>query len=686
MRIHAVLAALPAVLLASLPAAAQDELRTHRQSLEGESSRYWTDTTIPVCFRIIGSQPRDKVQRLIARTRDLTQRTWDAVSGIEFTGFGTCQGTSAKGIQVQLRVMADGRSRADQGPGGDGIAIINLHIDARDYSIVHEFGHALGFGHSQAREDTPGYCLDELGGSGRGNVSDELTPFDDASIMNYCRRGEGGAAELSALDVVGVIEVYGHDRSGRLGMNEDGDMFGTSLAVGDVNADGHPDVLIGAPGEAIGDKRRAGAAFLLSGNGHGALRPVSGVQQTGLGDDEAGDAFGYRVLMADLDGEGGDELVVFAPHEVIGDIRTGYRPGAIFAYSVTSTTPAGYDPVAGDLTVEPLASYHLPRTSSGLGYAGVGGVAAGDLDGDGRDEIWFTALSGTEDGLYGIELKPGTTARGPSAWEVVASRLTPRNGDGENGPALALLVADVLGGGGDELVAGYPSGVVTGNSVGFVRVLGLSNGELTTLSTLVQGSIGDGPEPLDAFGSALAAGDFDGDGDLDLAVGARGEDHDASGPRAGAVTVFRNQWTLREWEYLTQEGTDAGNSEADDLFGERLAAGDFDGDGIDDLALSTDEQVPHRTERPGYAYVLYGSPSGMGRGHYVSQHPLGANEDGDRFGSAMAMANLDGGKAEELIIGVPGEAPGPEPKAGFVFVYRTPYRPLEAWYAFGQQF
>ena len=52
----------------------------------------------------------------------------------------------------------------------------------------------------------------------------------------------------------------------------------------------------------------------------------------------------------------------------------------------------------------------------------------------------------------------------------------------------------------------------------------------------------------------------------------------------------------------------------------------------------------------------------------------------------MAMANLDGGPADELIVGVPGEAPGPEPKAGFVFVYRTPYRPLEAWYAFGQQF
>lgn len=669
--------------LCAAAAHAQEDLVVHRQALEGEASRYWTDTSIPVCTSIVGRQPRDKVQRLQPRIRELALRTWDAASGITFTGFGTCQGSDTKGIQVRMKAMPKGRSSADQGPGSDGIAIINLDIDASDYAIVHEFGHALGFGHSQAREDTPGYCLDELGGSSRGYVADELTAFDEASIMNYCRRGTGGAAELSALDVVGLISLYGSDVSGRPGRHEAGDYFGGAIATGDVNADGHPDVLIGASGEDIGSRENAGAAFLYAGNGFGALRSVSGVSQDGLGSNEAGDAFGHRVLMANLDGAPGDELVVFAPFEVIGNGRE--RRGAIFTYRVTSSTPAGYDPVAGDLAVEPLASYHLPSTRAGLGYVGIGGATAGDLDGDGRDEIWFTALSGSQDGLYGIELKPGTTDKGPQAFAQVASRITSRDTDAEKGPAMALLVADVMNGAQAELVAGYPSGETDGTAAGFVRVFDLDDGALELQATLTQRSLG-ALEAGDAFGASLAAGDFDGDGDEDLAVGVPGEDISGSGARAGEIAMFRNQWSLQAWQGVTQESAGIGVSEADDEFGMRLVAGDFDGDGIDDLAISTDEQVPKRTERPGYAVMLYGGPSGMKRAHFVSQHPLGTNEDADAFGFAMATANLDGGTSDELIVGVPGEAPGPEPKAGYVFVYRTPYRPLEAWYGFGQEF
>ncbi len=113
--------------------------------------------------------------------------------------------------------------------------------------------------------------------------------------------------------------VLTQDTAGVPGSGETGDGFGWSLSVGDANGDHYADVLVGSPFEAIGTVAAAGQATLLFGSAAGLTgtgsvawnqntTDVSGVAETD-------DSFGGAVHLADLTGDGKDEVVVGVPGE-----------------------------------------------------------------------------------------------------------------------------------------------------------------------------------------------------------------------------------------------------------------------------------------------------------------------------------------------------------------------------------
>ena len=94
-----------------------------------------------------------------------------------------------------------------------------------------------------------------------------------------------------------------------------------------------------------------------------------------------------------------------------------------------------------------------------------------------------------------------------------------------------------------------------------------------------------------------------------------------------------------------------------DRFGESLASGDFNGDGVVDLAVGAPGDHPDNDPLSGVAYPFRGSGGGptAGRFRRLEQTTLGgANEAGDELGAAVASGDFNGDGKDDLAVGVPG--------------------------------
>ena len=149
----------------------------------------------------------------------------------------------------------------------------------------------------------------------------------------------------------------------------------------------------------------------------------------------------------------------------------------------------------------------------------------------------------------------------------------------------------------------------------------------------------------DHFGSALAFGDFDGDGAGDLAVGAPGESAGGAA-NAGAVWVFYGSaaglHAGRE-QVFDQDNLPGGDggTETGDQFGFAVAAGDVDGDGFDDLAIGSPfENQPDPSlscgfdlscDDVGLVHLIFGSASGLAAGARLFAGPGVRRRSGHRL-------------------------------------------------------
>lgn len=256
-------------------------------------------------------------------------------------------------------------------------------------------------------------------------------------------------------------------------------------------------------------------------------------------------------------------------------------------------------------------------------------AAIGDIDGDGVPDF---ILGAGGDELNDVE---GSGQGGAQAVVISgatgAERFRFEDGFSEFGAAVTGL-GDVNDDGVPDFAVGSPRfGATTASEVdGVGRVYVYSGVDGTLLHTL------DGNMPGDRFGAAVAdAGDIDGDGISDLAVGAPGAD----GER-GSVYLYSggDASVIRRVDGQT----------VNSRFGFDIAAmGDLDGDGFGEIVVGAPGRAEPELAIPGQAFVIAGADG------EVATTFTGAH-DGDLFGFAVANAgDVDGDSVPDIAVGAP---------------------------------
>ncbi|MFM2160729.1 MAG: hypothetical protein RLZZ383_241, partial [Pseudomonadota bacterium] len=226
----------------------------------------------------------------------------------------------------------------------------------------------------------------------------------------------------------------------------------------------------------------------------------------------------------------------------------------------------------------------------------------------------------------------------------------------------ALASGDINGDGHDDIVLGSPS--VGGGQASVVFLPHDDRGDLATsdADTVIQWSSG-----ATYFAQALALGDLDGDGHLDLAGGA--PEDDAAGMSAGSVSVF-DDLVLGG----TRSRSDAsriwlGDATAQGRLGRAIAAGDLDGDGYDDLVIGAPTTDVGADVDIGAAWTVYGGATLPASGTIAT---IGRSVDGvvvgGSLGRSVAIADLADDGTLDVILGAPLATVGGASSTGLVYV------------------
>ncbi len=380
----------------------------------------------------------------------------------------------------------------------------------------------------------------------------------------------------------------------------------------DVNRDGYPDLGMGAF-EYLSNR---GRAYLTHGSATGLQNGVASSANAILDGTASGDRFGFDLTLGDINGDGYADFIV-------GSSTYNGNKGRVSIF------------YGNDNGLTGALNHHIAGVAGNFGQT----VRVGDVNGDGFDDIVAAAPA---DGAGKVHVFHGS-ASGISILSSSAANSTVTGETSGDNLGNGLTVGDFNGDGFADIAMGADS-CCTSDGRAYIfsgSAIGISSGLANTGTARINGDGGTGGR----LGVSLASGDFNGDGISDLALGAF-----SYNSNAGRTYVFHGGSSGITGILAATTAQSSLDGDTSSKAGRRLAAGDLNGDGFDELVIGGSSA----NSNEGRVYVYQGSGSGIPSGGTATAQARIAGEAANGFlGHAVGISDLNADGYADLICAAP---------------------------------
>ncbi|PAU80450.1 hypothetical protein CK501_08365 [Halovibrio salipaludis] len=602
--------------------------------------------------------PTPTVTNVTSSATDGTYRGGDTIP-LQVTFSETVNVTGTPRLQVDL----DGTDKNVSYTSGSGTDTLQFDYDVRTGDSTPELAY------------TSTSALERNGGSIRSvnqaNADLTLPGPGNAGSLSDNKNLEIIAADLD-------MSNFTEDDGFRVQGYEADDYFGRSLGSGgDINGDGYEDFVVGVSGSDM-DATDAGAAYVIFGR-PGATR--ADLLADGLAGEDGflirgaagGDHLGMPVdLSGDLNGDGYDDAVVIASSSD-DSVSNGGMVYVIWGQSGSTRADVDVSALAASdgFRILPHESGDLLGNAMNIDPQNAQFLDTdGDFNGDGIDDLVIGHSGSDNDGTnsgqaYVIFGQTGSTRSDVDLSAIGGNgfRVTTGGTGGDYMGHSVQFMGDFNGDGLNDLTIGAPRSGGTGEvyvvfghegpTYSDVNLAAMSDTEGFAVTTT---------ESTSWLGGSVGSSDINGDGLTDLLIGNVAADESA-GDSGSAVAVYghaaANYPDLSVDSIPTGSGfTIAGEGVSNFASHAVEGAGDVNGDGIDDILISTWVDDEGGTDA-GAAWLIYGR-TGTSRSD-IQLNTL-TSSDGfkiigaqatDYFGRTNAAGDLNGDGFQDMIVSSP---------------------------------